>query len=127
MNGLVGWAASVTASAMAGGGFVAMVQAVAGRRRVRADATKVVTDSALELLSAARGDANEAYREAAEARREAASARREVASLTSEIDALATKVHRIVAWIHDPQMSMESLRMLVPLPPAGPNGVTPPR
>lgn len=124
MSGAVGSVASLVASALAGGGFVAIVNAVARRRTVKADATEKLTDSALKMLQVAGADANEAYKEASEARQEAAEARREtgharreVAQLSAEVDALAAKMHRLLGWIHDPYMSIDRLRVLAPMPP----------
>ena len=125
MNTALGWLASVVASAMAGGGFVAIVQALARRHAVKADVTEKLTDSALKMLHVARADANEAYKEASEARKEAsearretATARRDVAQLSAEVDALAGRVHRLLGWIHDPYMTIDRLRVLAPLPPS---------
>jgi len=129
MSGTIGSVASVVASALAGGGFVAIVNAFARRRAVKADVTEKLTGAALKMLQAAQTDANEAYREASEARREAAEARREtgqarreVAQLSAEVDALAGRVHRLLGWIHDPYMSIERLRVLAPMPPEQVNG-----
>lgn len=122
MSGAAGWLASIAASALAGGGFVAIINAVARRRAVKADVTEKLTDSALKMLHAARTDANEAYREASEARKEAGQARREVAQLSAEVGALAGRVHRLLGWIHDPYMSIDRLRVLAPMPPDQVNG-----
>jgi len=129
VSSLAGQLASIVAASLAGGGFVAVVNALAKRRAVKADVTDRLTDSALKMLQAAGADANEAYKEAAEARKEAAearretgNARREVAQLSVEVDALAGRVHRLLGWIHDPQMTILELRRLAPMPP-GVNGI----
>lgn len=121
MSGVTGWLASIAASALAGGGFVAIVNALARRRAVRADVTEKLTGAALKMLQAAQTDANEAYREASEARREAAEARRETRQkldqLSAELDAFAGRVRRLLGWIHDPYMTIDRLRVLAPMPP----------
>jgi len=133
VSSLAGQLASIVAASLAGGGFVAVVNALAKRRAVKADVTDRLTDSALKMLQAAGADANEAYREAAEARKEATEARREttharreMAALSLEVDALAGRIHRLLNLIHDPSMDIGRLRLLAPLPPAptgGANGV----
>lgn len=128
MNGALGWLASIAASALAGGGFVAIVNALARRRAVKADVTEKLTGAALKMLQAAQADANEAYKEASEARKEAMAARRETRreldQLSAELDAFAGRVRRLLGWIHDPYMTLERLRMLAPMPPEQVNGAS---
>ena len=126
MTGAFGWLASIAASALVGGGFVAIINAVARRRAVKADVTEKLTGAALKMLQAAQADANEAYKEASEARREAMEARRETRreldQLSVELDAFGRRVRRLLGWIHDPSMSIERLRVLAPMPPEQVNG-----
>jgi len=129
VSGTIGSVASIAASALVGGGFVAIVNALARRRAVKADVTEKLTGAALKMLQAAQADANEAYKEASEARREAMEARRETRreldQLSAELDAFAGRVRRLLSWIHDPYMTLERLRVLAPMPPEPVNGNSP--
>jgi chromosome segregation ATPase len=120
-------------SAMFGGGTAsAITTAVSRRRLTKAEAADSLTDSAIELLNTvkadARADLTQMRTEVAEARRETAEARRETTELRQQLrqasldaEVLAKYLHRVVAAIHDPEMTMDRLRLLVGNGPP-PNG-----
>jgi chromosome segregation ATPase len=120
------------AAGLGGGGMATMVNAVAKRRSRRVDAAGRFSDSNLKWVEQfqeetreARQDATEARREAAEARREATNAHREMRAVREEAEALAGRLAALIRLIHDPYMSLDRLRAMVPAPPAGANGDEP--
>jgi chromosome segregation ATPase len=124
-----GWltAAVTAASALLGGaGFAALINAFTGRRTRRVEVADRLSDSSLkwvqefqEETQTSRRETAEARRETAEARREIEALRREVADVRHEAEGLATKLHKLTTAIHDPYMSLDRLRVMVPLPPNG--------
>lgn len=85
----------------------------------------VVNERANELqwVKELRAEAADARRESSAARAEAAECHRQLTTVRREATALADELHRIVRAIHDPYMSVDRLRAMVPFPPV--NGSTP--
>jgi hypothetical protein len=44
-----------------------------------------------------------------------------VRTLGTEMDELTNRLHRLIGWIHDPTMTLDRLRVLVPGPPTPPS------
>lgn len=139
------WAsiAQTVGGLLTGGGAVAAVNAVAKRRVTKADVVDRLSDAQLKWVGefqedakSARAEAADARREAADARREAADTRREVADarretveaqrqmavLREQVDALSERLHGLIQMIHEPAMTIERLRVVIPLPPPSANG-----
>jgi chromosome segregation ATPase len=120
-------------SAIFGGGTAsAITTAVSRRRLTKAEAADSLTDSAIELLNTVKADARadltamrtevaEARRETAEARREASELRQQLRQVSIDAEVLVKYLNRVVSAIHDPDMTMERLRLLVGSGPP-PNG-----
>jgi len=122
---------STIGALLAAPGGVAIVNAISGRKKTQADVVGSLTDSALELLNAAKAETAEARREIKEVREEAAGARREahetrrqMRHVREEADQLVGYLRRVVSYIHDPTMTLERLRVLVGNDP--PNGLSSP-
>jgi len=128
---------TVVPSVLAGGGIVALINAMANRPKIKADATEGLTDTAVAQVKAAldqmkavredaehqiklaRNDAERAVREAAEARLAATQAWAEAAEARREaMFAVAALRQRDLA-ILSPYATLESLREMVK---SGPNG-----
>lgn len=116
-------------------GFVGSLVAPLVRRPVvRAEATERLTAASVSLVdqlqeevAAARTEAATARTEAREAGQEAAAARRTVRALSGEMDELTDRLRRLISWIHEPTMTLDRLRVLVPPPPGPTNGAGPRR
>ena len=120
-------------SAIIGGGGVSgfvgsLVAPLVRRPVVRAEATERLTAASVSLVEqlqeevkAARTEAHTARMEAREAGQEASAARRTVRAMSGEMDELTSRLHRLIGWIHEPTMSLERLRVLVPGPPSANN------
>lgn len=112
---------SIVGALLTGAGGAAIVNGLFNRRKNQADVVGTLTDSALELVNAAKTEAKEARAEAAGARREAYEARVQMRAVREEADHLVGYLRRVVNYIHDPTMTMERLRVLVGNdPPNGP-------
>jgi hypothetical protein len=96
-------------------GLAALVGALTRRRVVKADAAETVTDTALELMTALKSDAKAAREDSAAARLDAQETHRQMSVVRQECEALAGKMRRLVAAIHEPLMTIEQLRAMVPL------------
>lgn len=118
------------------GGVTSVVMPLIRRPSIRADAAQKLSDAAALVneiqeegqgyrqdASAARREAVEARREATEARRECEAAQRQMQELAAQAEGLAVKLRSMIAWIHDPGMSMERLRAMIPARPTT-NGTT---
>jgi hypothetical protein len=46
-------------------------------------------------------------------------------SLTADVDELETRLRRLIGLIHEPTMTLDRLRLMVPLPPGTTNGTGP--
>lgn len=112
--GTLGNVLSALALLLSGGGIAALIDAFARRRQARATVAETLTDSTLEWAQALRADAVELRREAGDARRETARFRREINEARRELDELSVKVRHLVALIHDPYMTLDRLRVIIP-------------
>lgn len=132
------------ASAVIGGGGISgfigsLVAPLVRRPVVRAEATGLLTDAATGLVNelqeevgraraeatSARTEAQGARAEAREAGQEAAAARQTVRAMSSEMDELTYRLRQLIGWIHEPDMTLDQLRRLVPRPPGTTNGAAP--
>lgn len=108
------------------GGIAALAATLLQRRKIRADAADVITDTALTLVEPLRGRVNELQSEVAEARREATGARQQAEAANVEIGDLRTAVreltHLLLRWrtavldtasAPDPRAALERLRVMV--------------
>lgn len=115
------------------GGIAALATTLLQRRKIRADAADVITDTALTLVEPLRGRVNELEREVAGARKETAGARREATAARVQAEAanaemrdLRTAVRELtnllLKWRHavldtadapDPRAALERLRFMV--------------
>lgn len=129
------WVSAVVAmvvSAVGGGGFATIVQAILRRRTDKADAADRLTTASVKWAEEVQADASEARREASEARREATAARREAEAahhqmrqVTVEAEALAARLRQWRTAILDPRTTLEGLRAMVEYDPPLMNGRTP--
>jgi hypothetical protein len=87
---------------------------------VRAEATARITGAAAVLVDQLQEEVAAARKEAREMGQEAQATLRTVRTLSSEMDELTSRMHRLIDWIHDPTMTLDRLRVLVPGPPAPP-------
>ena len=118
-----GWLTVLVTAASAllgGGGLVALVGAVTGRKGRKAEVADRLSDSSLkwvqefqEETSRARAEAAEARRETSEARREMADLRREVAAVRTEAEGLARDLRNVRGAILSPTATLERLRAMV--------------
>lgn len=117
-------AGTVVASVLASGGAVAIVQAVASRRKVKVDAADQLSDAALDQLRAVRTDAMEqialARRDVEDARRSAQQAWAEAADARREAMAATAQLRRLHSEILSPVATVDHLRTLVSV--GGQNG-----
>jgi hypothetical protein len=112
----------VVIGALIGGGGLsgflgALVVPLVRRPAVRAEATARITGAAALLIDQLQEEVTAARKDAREAGQEASAALRTVRTLGVEVDELTNKLHRLIGWIHDPTMSLDRLRVLVPGPP----------
>ncbi|MFD6771111.1 hypothetical protein ACFWC6_33380 [Micromonospora chalcea] len=123
------WA--LVAAAVGGGGLAGVVTTiiagVLARPKTRADAVKVLTDSALAQVNELQERTAEAEREAVAARAEAAQARQQMRELSGEIDAAVATLRSWRAAILAPvgldaEVRLEQLRVMVRDPGGTING-----
>lgn len=114
---------------LGGGGVVAIVQAVAGRKQRKVDAADKLSegsvDWALELkkdASGARAEAHEAREEAKGARQELAQVHRSMRELADEVEAVTQRLRHWRTAILDPAATLENLRRMVDADPRQMNG-----
>lgn len=112
--------ASVVGAAISSGGLVAIVNAVARRRKVKVDAADRLSDSTLKWVDEFQTEAREARKEAAEARKEATEARREATeahnqmrAIRTEAELLAGQLQALRKAILDPNATIERLRAII--------------
>jgi hypothetical protein len=111
---------TVMASVLASGGFVAIVNTFANRRKVKVDAADVLSGAALEQVNSmleqvrsARRDAEGARRDAEEARQSATRAWGEANEARRETMAVAAQLRRLTTEILSPAATLERLREMV--------------
>jgi uncharacterized coiled-coil DUF342 family protein len=112
--------ATAIGSLLAGGGLVAIINAFAKRRTVRADAAARLSDETLKWVNEFQDNAKEARAEAALARQEATEAHAQMRAVRSEAEWLAGQLQQLRRAILDPQATIERLRAMVG--PDYPNG-----
>ncbi len=127
------WVAIVTSIIAALGGITGItgvVLVLSQRRKIRADAAEVITDSALGLvgpyreeLDRVRAETAEARAEAQEARQEARRAREAMSRARDEAQQLAETIRSWRMMIMRPGVTVEDLRAMVGDP--GVNGTFP--
>ena len=105
------WDTTVLGGLGALAGVAALVNAFVGRGKTRAEATQIITGSAVSMMTEFEADAKAA-------RAEAAQARTEMRAVREEAHLLAEELHRLRMAIMRPGASLESLRLLV----SGTNG-----
>jgi len=119
-------AGQIVAAILGGAGVTQVVQAFARRRPTRVEAVEKLNDATLKWAEELEKDAaaarEQAREQAREARVDATECHRQMAAVRREATALADELHRIVRAVHDPYMSLDRLRVMVPFPPA--NGST---
>jgi len=122
----VNWLAvggQVAVTILGAAGVTELIKAVASRRTRKIDNVDRLSDIAIEQVEAIKKDAREARDEARSARQEAAGARREMHEIRQSAEEISRYLYQVLSWIHDPQMTIERLRAVVP--PPGTNGGTP--
>ena len=100
-------------SLLASGGLIAVVNAVANRRKVKVDAADQLSDAALEQVRSALEQVAMARRDAEEARRSATHAWAEAADARREAMTVAAQLRRLHSEILSPVATIEHLRTLV--------------
>lgn len=98
MTAAAAWAA-VAAALLGGGGIGSVFVAILGRRKGKADAADVLTDSVLQF--------------AEQLKKEAGEARDEVRRVRQEATLLADELHRIRLAIMAPAATIDGLRALI--------------
>lgn len=114
-------AVSIAGAILASGGTVSLIQAITHRRTDRADATARLTDAAMLQVDQLQERVQEAEQAARDARQESDDARRQMAAVRREASELVDRLSSLARWIHDPYMTLDRLRVMVP-----PNGNHPP-
>lgn len=129
MSGWLTVVVGLVAALLGTTGGAAAITAFSNRKKTSADVVGSLTDSALELVNAAKEDAVEARKEATAARaqvnkisQEAYEIRLQLREVREEADHLVGYLRRVVTMIHDPAMTLERLRILVGTDP--PNGLS---
>lgn len=109
--------AATLGAVFGGGGTAAIVTALTRRRLTRVEAADQLADSAIDLLNTVKADVRA---DMALMRTELASARAETTELraalrgaTREAEQLSNYLSRLTSAIHDPNMTIERLRVLV--------------
>lgn len=114
------WATTLLGGVGGLAGVGALLNAFFGRGKTRAEATQIITGSAVSMMTEFEADARTARAETAQVRTEM---RAEMRAVRDEARALAEELHRLRMAIMQPGASVDSLRVLVS--GAGTNGRTP--
>lgn len=120
---------SVVGAIVGGGGFVAVVQAVSGRRTVQVDAAQRLNEAAMEWATSLKEDARAAREEAAMTRRQAAdeharmqrdadAMHAQMQQVRIQAEAVVGRLRMVCAAIWAPAATVEGLRVMVPRPMA---------
>jgi predicted amino acid-binding ACT domain protein len=102
---------SLSGALVSSGGVGVVVNALAKKRTNKADAAETLTDTALTIVAALKADA-------ASARLDSTAVRKEMSAVRDQVEALGGKLRRLIATIHEPAMTIEQLRIIVPLLPS---------
>ena len=105
--------AAVLSALLGGGAVVAVINAVANRRKVRVEVADRLSDSSLKWVQEFQEEAQRARLEASEARREVAEVRRELGDVRREAEALARDLRNLRGAIMSPTATLERLRAMV--------------
>jgi chromosome segregation ATPase len=105
--------ATIIGAVFTGGAGVAFINAVAARRKTRADVVDRLSDAQLKWVGEFQEESREARREASEARREVAEARRELHAVREEAEALAVQLRSIRMMIFSPHATVDGLRHML--------------
>jgi hypothetical protein len=95
------------------GGVTAIAAVLLQRRKFRADAADVLTDTALTLVAPLRARVAELEAETLRARRQAEAARDELSQLRAAVHEVTAMMHRWRAAILAPDATVEELRRIV--------------
>lgn len=108
-----------------GGGAVARAVALSTEDRAWVDQFQERATEAERAAGAARAEADGARRASHDAMVSTGRLSAEVEALTTQVHALSRQVATVRGWIHDPGMTIDRLRFLVPPPilPGPSNGV----
>ncbi|MEV0608143.1 hypothetical protein AB0I61_17430 [Polymorphospora rubra] len=104
--GVADWATLIAALVGALGGGGALTNAIVQRGRNKAEATQILTGSAMAMMGEFEADAKAA-------RDEARQVRREMAEVATQARAIAEELHRLRMAIMRPDATLEQLRALV--------------
>lgn len=112
---------SLGGAVLSGGGLAVMGQAIAKRRTAPAEITSRLNDAAMSQVDQLQERVREADLAARDARRESEGVTRDMRAVRQEANELAERLSALIRMIHSPEMTLERLRSLVPMPP-GRNG-----
>lgn len=119
---------SIVGSVLAGGGGASVVAALAKRRTAPADSAKTLTDAAMlqvdqlqERVKDAEATTARTQQRLHEVEREAEDAHQQVRALRRAAADLEERLSLLARWIHTEGMTVDTLKVRVPLP-LGRNG-----
>jgi outer membrane murein-binding lipoprotein Lpp len=115
----VGWVQLVAGglfTLLSGAAGLKFVEAIFGRRRAKVDAVDRFADSNLKWVEQFQEDASAARTEASAARREANEALVAAGAARQQAEIVLIQMQRLAAAVHDPTMTIEHLRLIVPYP-----------
>jgi uncharacterized protein (DUF3084 family) len=114
------WATLIIGGVGGTAGVAALLNAVFGRSKTKAEAAQVVVGSAVTLMNEleeaareARQESRAAHDEAKASRSESRAAHQEMAEVRKHAHALADELHRLRTAIMHPDATIEALRALV--------------
>jgi predicted nucleic acid-binding Zn-ribbon protein len=113
---MTGWllaVVTVISAVLGGGAVVALINAIANRRKNRVEVTDRLSDSALKWVQEFQEETQRARLEASEARREVAEVRRELADVRHQAEALAQDMRNLRGAILSPNATLDRLRAMV--------------
>ena len=122
--------AVIVTAALGGGGVASFVDAFKNRKKVKADTTQSLSESAVKMVASIQESLDEAQKDAAEARREASAAREEAKNarvearkegdqmwtqmhlMRREMETMVYRFRRLTGAILDDNVSREELKRL---------------
>jgi hypothetical protein len=113
-----GVVAQIIGSLLGSGGIAWIVTSIARRRTAPFDNAARLSDAAMVQVDQLQEQVKEARVEANECRLETSEARRQVRRLAADVDVLANRLHMLTLAIHDPGVTIERLRRMVPISPS---------